>query len=94
MLPSHLAFIQFLAVGRFGQGPRRYTGVSKRKKLQSSSSLCQWQDPKAERSKWLVGHGCRSSYVVQGYEGVLVQTTYRPGLVAVSVCGRGEFKGV
>lgn len=29
----------------------------------------------------------------QGYEGALVQTTYRPSLVAVSICGRGEFKG-
>lgn len=34
--------------------------------------------------------------MVQGYEGVLVQTTYRPGLVAVSVVGEvnlKEFKG-
>ena len=31
--------------------------------------------------------------MVQGYRGVLVQTTYRPSLVAVSISGRDEFKG-
>lgn len=46
------------------------------KKLQSSSRVC--QDPQAEWRKWLDGHGCRSSCMVQGYEGVLVQTIYRP----------------
>lgn len=55
-----------------------YNTLSERKSCGALPGFVSGKDPKAESKKWLDGDGCRSSYTVQGYRGILVQTIYRP----------------